>query len=58
MATMLDTKQRYEAFLSDLTDLSVKYEIGITEDGVLYEMENEDMPYSYKYSEDGKLIRE
>lgn len=46
-----------EAFLVALTDLSVKHKIGITESGVLFELEYDDMPHSYAMDANGKLER-
>lgn len=45
------------AFLAELTDLSVEHRIMITEDGVPVIMEHDDLPYSYYINDDDKLAR-
>lgn len=53
----MSEEDKTEAFLRYLTDLSVKHGIAITEDGVLFTMEHEDLPYSYRINESGHLTR-
>lgn len=52
-ATRADT----DAFLAALTDLSVKYRVGITGDAVLFQLEPEDLPYSYQIDDESNLTR-
>jgi hypothetical protein len=51
------TQANTEAFLAALTDLSVKYGIGITGDATLFLLEPEDAPYSYQIDSESKLTR-
>ena len=44
-------------FLSDLTRISVKHRLGISDDAELFIMEAEDLCFSYACDEDGRLQR-
>ena len=50
-------KGTVEAFLAELTDLSVKYGIAITGSPVLFVMGQEDYPYSYYADDESNLAR-
>ena len=44
-----------DAFLSELTELSAKYGIGITGSPILFVMKEEDFPYSYRIDSESNL---
>jgi hypothetical protein len=53
----LSNDANLEAFLSELTDLSVRHGILIAGKPVLVFMERDDYPYSYDADDEGNLIR-
>ncbi len=51
-----DIEARTQAFLNEITELSIKHGIAITGDPVLFVMEHEDYNSRYKADRDSKLI--